>query len=196
MKWAGRSGSFFLCQWPWKHLKMLAGLWFAAHPENRVLCDWSDWCWYFYCHSLAVLCYLCCLWFSDWTLRLNAPHGCLAAGSGASWSTEGQYTLAQIFGDFAESQRPLSFTPVTCSLTGVHQMLQAVCSVPCMSSSRDIMATLEQRVRMFFMVLCLNVIWLCIAENKSHLRLLISFDDASVSGLSAIWWCLSFFSFK
>lgn len=41
---------------------------------------------------------------------------------------EGQCALAQISGDSAESQRPLSFIPVTCSLAGVHQMLEAACA--------------------------------------------------------------------
>ena len=82
----------------------------------------------------------------------------MAEGCGIGWSTEGQYTLAQIFGDLAESQRPLLFSPVTCSLTGVHQMLQAACTVPCMSSNGDVISTLEQRVGTVSMVLGLNVI--------------------------------------
>lgn len=67
-------------------------------------------------------------------------------------------SLAQTFGDLAESQRLLLFTPVTCSLTGVHQMLQAACTVPCMSSSGDALSTSEQRVGTVSMVLGLNVI--------------------------------------
>lgn len=111
-----------------------------------------------------------------------------AEGLGAGWNTEGQYTLAQIFGDLADSQRPLLFTPVTCSLTGVHQMLQAACTVPCMSSSRDVISTLEQRVGTVSMVLGLNIVLLCIIENRSHVGLLSSFDGASVteSGLRAV----------
>lgn len=109
--------------------------WFASHPMKLVLSGWPDWCWHFYCRSLTIHCYLCCLWFSDRMHRLYTPRGCHAKGYGTGWCTEGQYTLAQIFSDLAESQRPLLFSPVTCSLTGVHQMLQAACTVPCMSSS-------------------------------------------------------------
>lgn len=82
-------------------------------------------------------------------LMLNIPHGCYAEGFGTGGSTEGQCTLAQIFGDLAESQRPPLFTPVTCSLTGVHQMLQAACTVPCTSSSGDVISTLGQRLELF-----------------------------------------------
>lgn len=154
-KCTGHPGLFFLCQWPWK---MLADPCFAAHPKNLVLRVWPDWCWYFYCRSSTVLCYLCCLWFSDRTLRLNIPHGFHAEAFGAGWSTKGQYTLAQIFGDLAEIQRPLLFTPVTCSLTGVHQMLQAACTVPRISFGGDVISTLEQTVRTVSMAFRLNVI--------------------------------------
>lgn len=71
---------------------------------------------------------------------LNSLHGGSAEDFGPGCSTEGQCTLAQIFGDLAESQRLLLFTPVTCSLTGVHQMLQPACTVPCTSSSGDVIA--------------------------------------------------------
>lgn len=51
-----------------------------------------------------------------------------AEGFGTDWGS--LYMLAQIFGDLAWSQRPLLFTPVNCSLAGVHQMLQAACPLP------------------------------------------------------------------
>lgn len=145
------AGLFLLCQWPWRKTESAGRTWFPAYSENLVLSGQPDWCWYFYCRSLTAHCYLCCLWFCDRSLRLNAPHGRRrrAEGCGSGWSTEGRYTLAQIFGDLAESQGPLSFTPVTCSLTGVHQMLQAACTVPCISSSKDVLSTSEQRVELF-----------------------------------------------
>lgn len=65
--------------------------------------------------------------------------------------------MAQIFGDLSESQR-LHLSPVTCSLTGVHQMLQAACTVPCMPSNGDVISNLEERVGTVSMVLGLNVI--------------------------------------
>lgn len=65
------------------------------HLNNLLSSSWPDRCWYFYCHSLVVI--YAAFDFCDGTLRLHTPHGRRAEGCGAGCSTEGQYTLAQIF---------------------------------------------------------------------------------------------------
>lgn len=97
-------------------------------------------------------------WWCFFFKESRSPEIIIVSLAVCGWSAEGQYTLAQIYGDLSELQRLLLFAPMTCSLTGVHQMLQTACTVPCMSSRRNKKSTLEQMLGTISMVLGLNVI--------------------------------------
>lgn len=173
IKRAGHSCLFLLCQRPWKQRKMLAGLWFAAHPKNLLLCDWPDWCWYFCYRLLTALCYLRCLWFDlaigRWRLRNWLEHwGSVYSGPDFWWLS--RFTKAAlIHSSDLQSYRcpPDAAGSLYCPL----HVIQQRCNIYFGAKSWD----------------CFHGVR--IKCNFEHVGLLSSFDDASVteSGLRAMW---------
>lgn len=155
LKWmlSVHSGSYSLCLQPYKELKMFVGLNF------ELLCELDL---RFLMTSLLLPAHwsvlLMLIWFCDWIPV---------------------YSGSDVFCDLAKSQRRLLFSPVTCSLAGVHQMLQAVCTASGTSPSEAVISTFIAKV-----CNCFHGIRIKCNLVRQHKK------RAPFEVIKWLWWCV------